>query len=212
MDKNTNKLGLSQRIIPSSLFSLIISIIAVLLSGISIYLVQFNQGNLKVLFPDKLGIGYKNENFNFVLPVTFTNSGASRQGKDILNVWVDLSSTSVPGTIRADWKFEVGFMHKIDYFKNHPNEKFRDNNDTEDFLVYNTRAYPFYIEGGRSIFKSYYLEQSDGELPTKGLENLVLTLHIQTGRGEIKKTVMYHIGEKQLDEDITYATIINTQH
>ena len=194
------------------LIPLALSVIAVLLSSVSIYLVQFNKGSLKILLPDKMAIGLNSSGkIAIVLPLTFTSTGAPRQGIEVLKVWIDVFSTSEPGqALTAYWMYESAYMHRLEFLKNYPEEKDRDTGQ-EDFLVYSKRAFPFHLEGGKSTSKAYYLLQSNGNLPDKNLGILILTIHVKTDNGVIERSVKYDLGNKTLDRGFTYAMMVDEE-
>ena len=101
-------------------------------------------------------------------------------------------------------------MGNLEYFEKYLNEKKRPDSTLDDYIVYNSRAFPFFIAGGGSVLKTYYFVQSSKiKLKPNNLDTIVLKLHIKIANKEIiVKTHKYYLRKKYLNENYTFADIL----
>lgn len=190
---------------PSPWLPLSFSLVSLLLSAVTFYLVHANKGELELLLPDKVGIALKNGRLDLVVPITFTNTGAPRQGRQVLATSAEVQTTSSPPFVATtEWTYEVGFVHRLRFFKDFPEERARDHGEV-DFIVYSNRAFPFQLNGATSLSKTYNFVQTSGQAPMRPLGEFQLTLRVRTERGDAIRSAKYRLLEAKLDNSYAWA-------
>ena len=138
-----------------------LSLSAALLSAVTFFLVHVNRGSLTVLLPDRVGVAYDSGGLAVVIPMVFTNTGAARTHRHVVEAAADLVFTareSEQRSVPLRWRYEVRFVSHLEFqrlYPDHPEAKA----DVKDHAAYDNQALPFHLAGGTSLAKVYRFEQ-----------------------------------------------------
>jgi hypothetical protein len=181
------------------------------------FLVWGYSGELKVVLPDRVGLEYETmpdgqpspDRLKMLLPITFTNTGASHTRRHIINVSASLLPADPPPPPSKNpiftWEWEIRFISTDEWLLKHrgkdenpvnQNLAARSNNRTqeraaaaipspdapervEDQRDYVTRAFAFPLSGGESVSKVLDMFQLDGTMSGRKLENFKLVVEVK---------------------------------
>ena len=166
-----------------------LSLVAVVVSFLSYYMVYEFPGKLIIHLPDRVGVHLEGERVFLVYPITFINTGSSRMHRQILRLTSVLTSAgeTVPfATIR--WAYEKKYVAA------------GPNATTLDNLVYENRASPFDLPGGTSVTRIYDFHQHVGNYRKSHLSQFDLLLVVKTDKDSITCRGRYTLDEQQLSD------------
>lgn len=162
-----------------------LSVIAMVVSVVTLYLVHLNPGSVVVVLGREVGASLDGP--TLYVPMTFTNTSASRITRHVASV----TAVVTPGRAGAErsfqfqWRREAGFVGAEQYAQIDADY---DPGDSRDVYVYAGRAFPFALNGGASESKVLELDlvsQSDGEQAEFAPDRFDLQVNVETLGGEV---------------------------
>ena len=144
-----------------------LSLIAALVSLSTFFLVYADRGHLTVLLPDRVAIADQSHGLALVIPLVFTNTGASRTHRHVIESSAVLvfvaSGEAQQRTMPLRWEFEAQFVSTNEFHRRYPQLPYAKDDELVDQIDYVNRAFPFHLGGGTSLVKIYQFEPSDSQ-------------------------------------------------
>lgn len=141
-----------------------LSLGAVVISASTFFLTYAYEGRLAVILPDRVGI-VAQPRLAVVIPLVFTNTGAARTHRHIVEATADLvfvpQGVVQPRSIPLHWELELQFVSSVEFRRRYPNEEAA---KTDDQIEYLSRAFAFHLGGGTSLVKVYRFQPRDPSL------------------------------------------------
>lgn len=102
-----------------------ISILSLIVTGITFYIVNFRQGNIDVKLPDQIGVKIyqtdQKDAIMLIVPALFHYTGAPSKQQVITKIWATVVIDSDEGTasqiIKCYWRFLYRFVGKYTFEK-----------------------------------------------------------------------------------------------
>ena len=180
-----------------------LSVLSLIVTGITFYLVNLRRGNIEVKLPDQIGIAIyqmdQKDALKLIVPTLFHYTGSPNRRMVITKIWAAVVMGSDQGTasktIPYDWRYLYRFVDKYTFEKQFP-ELAR---GAEDYIQYEGRNWLFGLSGGDVVLKVLGLEPISNTpiMITPGHIELYLdivaehkSLRSDKGRYELSKTII----------------------
>jgi hypothetical protein len=161
------------------------SVIAIVLSMVTLYSNYWDTGSLQVYYPKEFSVDVKNNSYLCpYFPVTLFDTAPASNAK-VVNEIV-LRSRIIPGEdqyVDHDWSYFERYMSTLDYNKTYPDNK--TDLTLPDQLVYDGRVLPFSILGKQSLTRLIYFKCAIHLAPTSAPSRLEVVVQIGTAEGEL---------------------------
>jgi hypothetical protein len=162
---------------PSSL----ISIISIIISLITFFLVNEYKGKLIIVLPDRIQVS-DFKNLSFEVPLVITNTGAPKTAAHVIRITCNLEDI-IPlqkksTNIKLLWRMESKYVPRPG------------SDHLHDSLGYVNRVVPFAIHGGNSVEKIYNFRPIGNGFENEFIDKFSLKVYVETDQGAFysKKT------------------------
>ncbi len=172
-----------------------------------------NPGKLKYILPDRIGLEVDKPGATviLILPVTFSNSGAPRTFQHVLRVTVQIVPGQKKEASESDpllsWKYELSFIHRLQYLKKYPNASAT---GSTDYLDYVGQAFPFALAGGRSTTKIFEMRQIAGSMKNRSIDIVTIFVSVQTEKSQSTMRSVYQCREGVTEENVSWCEILES--
>lgn len=176
-----------------------LSIIAAILSVITFFLVYAYKGDVRVILPDKIGIGLEKGDLSIILPLVLTNTGAPRTVIHIIQITASIEGIAPlqepPNEVDVRWRAEVKFVNEEEYMQDH--------------IEPINRAVPFALFGGTSTQRVFELVQIGRGFSKSNIDGFTITVNVITDAGNYNSTASHYDCDhiKMINNSIEYCPL-----
>ena len=190
---------------PAVWLPVVASLAAVIISASTYYQVYERQGELRIIMADKVGVTLlKNGSALLLIPLVFTNTGASRSVNHVTHMTATMRSLdpqNLAGSqVEFFWRLERTMIGKFQYLQKYPDraesKKENDAGSDIDVLDYVGRTFPFALYGGASVNKLFdFVQQTDRFQPT--LRSFELEVRAETDSKPVSSKPVKYVCDEE---------------
>jgi hypothetical protein len=181
-----------------------ISLISAAIAVWTFYFVYLSGPRLRVQLPKSVGIAVPDEpdaGYTLLIPAIFYNAGPERSVVAITDVTASLTpiAESEPSPLKFYWYETDKWLSAEEYKKEYPEDYADDlahDRHVEDYVVYDSRVYPFVLFGGGSATKLLKLWADNPGTQFIRPSSFDLSLTAMAGGKQFTTSGRYSIGKK----------------
>jgi len=167
-----------------------LSVIALTLSLLTAYQVSLKPGQLQIIMPDKVGVALSKYGYaQLLLPVTFTNTGATQNIKHVTHISATMRRIDphlIPDNeVAFHWRFELKTKSRSGCACCEATEERKSEKSMSllnDAVEVESRTFPFAVDGGKSIGKLLDMPQEKWAFQAH-LNSFELVVYARTSSG-----------------------------
>lgn len=165
-----------------------LSLLAIIISLITFYILNIRSGTLEVQLPEDVGIKLNvDSTVDVLVPAVFYNTGSPRSQRIVTSIKSTLTD-NLNQKISLYWTDTQDFIGAAEFESKYPDKI---SPGVKDYIIYKSRSVPFIVPGGDSEFKILHLVPEESKIAIKEFSSFELTLNVKTSDENFTMTESY---------------------